>query len=45
MPDWMVAVWPRTPGFTRAARLERGKSELLKSSVPDNVREGGFGSP
>src|SRR5438270_29021 len=42
MSDRMVAVWVVDAGVSRAARPRERKVRTPQSSVPDNVREGGF---
>jgi hypothetical protein len=42
MSDRMVAVWVVDAGVSRAARPRERKVRTPQSSVPDNVRDGGF---
>ena len=42
MSGRMVAVFPVYAGVSRAARERERKVRTPQSSVPDNVREGGF---
>ena len=45
MSNRMVAVWVVDAGFSRAALPRERKVRTPQSSVPDNVREGGFAVP